>query len=120
MNLRYIINYMDRAKMAVEALLAEADIVINGDRPWDIRVHNPDFYKMVVRGGSLAFGETYMAGYWDCDQLDEMIARLFRSRVIEKALINFTNLAAYLSTFFKGSGGAKASPWNSDCKIIVT
>ncbi|HVO29066.1 MAG TPA: cyclopropane fatty acyl phospholipid synthase [Candidatus Paceibacterota bacterium] len=99
---------MDRAKVAVENLLAEADIKVNGSRPWDIRVRNDDFYARVVRGGSLAFGETYLAGYWDADRLDELIARLFSSHVTEKARVSFTNLAAYLSATVRRRG-AKSS-----------
>jgi cyclopropane-fatty-acyl-phospholipid synthase len=96
---------MDQAKEVVEKMLAEADIKINGDRPWDIRVHNENLYKAVVRGGSLAFGEAYMAGDWDCDQIDELIAHLFRSHVVDKARVSFKSIAAYLSTF--KSRGAK-------------
>lgn len=99
--------HMDQAQAVVEKMLAKADIKINGTRPWDIRVHNEDVYKAVVRGGSLAFGEAYMAGDWDCDQLDEMIARLFRSHVAEEARISFKNIAAYLSTFTTRRRGAK-------------
>jgi cyclopropane-fatty-acyl-phospholipid synthase len=31
--------------------------------------------------GSLGFGESYMAGYWDCDAIDELTERLFRSEL---------------------------------------
>lgn len=95
---------MDPARGAVERLLKEAEIKINGNEPWDIHVHNDAVYKMVVRGGSLGFGEAYMAGYWDSDRLDELIARLFRSHVVDKACVSFTNLAAYLSTFARSPG----------------
>jgi cyclopropane-fatty-acyl-phospholipid synthase len=98
---------MDQAKVVVEKMLAEADIKINGGRPWDIRVHNENIYKAVVRGGSLAFGEAYVAGDWDCDQIDEMIAHLFRSHVTDKARVSFKNIAAYLSTFTAKNRGAK-------------
>jgi len=57
-------------------LLEPADIRLNGDRPWDIRVYNPKLYKRVLRHGSIGFGEAYMEGWWDCDRLDEMFTRL--------------------------------------------
>ncbi len=98
---------MNRAKTAIEKLLKEADIEINGSRPRDIRVHNEDMYSAIVRGGSLAFGEAYMAGDWDCDAIDEMIARLFRSHVAEKARVSFTNLTAYLSAIAKSRGAKR-------------
>ena len=31
-----------------EDLLLEADIKINGDRPWDIQVYNSDLYKRIL------------------------------------------------------------------------
>jgi cyclopropane-fatty-acyl-phospholipid synthase len=98
---------MDRAKTVVEKLLKKADIEINGERPWDIHVHNDSLYKAVVRGGSLAFGEAYMAGDWDCNAIDEMIAHLFRAGVVDVARVSLTNIAAYLSTFATRDRGAK-------------
>ena len=63
---------------ALSALLAPADIHLNGDRPWDIRVHHPRLYRRVLTGWSLGLGESYMDGDWDCAQLDEMFTRLMR------------------------------------------
>jgi len=57
-------------------LLAAADIRINGDRPWDIRVHDPRVFARVFAHGSLGFGEAYMDGWWDADRLDELMARI--------------------------------------------
>lgn len=58
------------------SLLSTVDIRINGDRPWDIRVHDPRLYKRVLRDGSLGLGEAYMDSWWDCDRLDDLFARL--------------------------------------------
>lgn len=49
-------------------MLAEADIRVGGDRPWDIRVHNEGLYKRCF-GGDARSGEAYLEGWWDCDQL---------------------------------------------------
>lgn len=62
--------------MAIKELLARADVCINGDRPWDIRVHNPAFYDRIVFGGSVALGESYMDGWWDCAALDRLFDRM--------------------------------------------
>ncbi|XKL69413.1 hypothetical protein PGB90_007182 [Kerria lacca] len=51
-------------------LLSSANIQINGNRPFDIRIKNPNIYKRIVQQGSLALGESYMDGWWECDQLD--------------------------------------------------
>ena len=67
---------MDAAKRIAAGLLEGADVRIDGDRPWDIRVHNEDFYGRVLAGGSLALGESYMDGWWDCGAVDELLSRI--------------------------------------------
>lgn len=74
---------------AIAALLAEADIEVNGDRPWDMRVHNPQLYRRLLSGGSLALGETYMDGWWDCDAVDVFFHRILRAGVREKAAVSW-------------------------------
>lgn len=76
---------MFSAKKKVLRLFKEADIEIGGTRPWDIRVHNENFYASVIRGGRLALGETYMAGWWNSNQLDETVSHGLRGG-IEKNL----------------------------------
>lgn len=65
-------------------LLALADIQINGDRDWDIQVYNPDFYKRILRDGSIGVGEAYMDGWWDCSQLDQMFTYFLSARLNER------------------------------------
>lgn len=67
------------AQETAEAILAPIDVRINGDRPWDIRVQNADFYNRVIAGGSLALGESYMDGWWRCAALDQFFERLLRA-----------------------------------------
>jgi cyclopropane-fatty-acyl-phospholipid synthase len=74
------------AKEVVGNILSKADIQINGKRPWDIQVHNDKLYSRVLSGGSLALGESYMDGWWDCAALDEFFNRLLRARIDQKAL----------------------------------
>lgn len=73
-------------KATLEALLQGTDITINGDRPWDIHVHNPQFYRRVLGGGSLALGESYMDKWWDCEALDQLIYRLFKAEINSKVI----------------------------------
>jgi cyclopropane-fatty-acyl-phospholipid synthase len=63
----------------VRDLLARAGVTIDGDRPWDIQVHDERFYARMLAQGSLGVGESYMDGWWDCEQLDEFIARVLRA-----------------------------------------
>ena len=62
-------------------LLAKADIHLNGDRPWDIQIHDPATYQRILSQGSLGFGEAYMDGLWDAVQLDQLFERLFRADI---------------------------------------
>ena len=57
---------------------------IDGDRAWDIRVRNPAFYKRVLAGGSLALGESYMDGWWDCEALDQFFDKILLARLDKK------------------------------------
>lgn len=61
------------------AITEAADVRFNGDRPWDLRVHNPALYGRLMRHGSLALGDGYVNGDWDCDRIDELISRLLRA-----------------------------------------
>jgi len=65
----------------VAELLSSADVRINGDRPWDIHVHNDLFYKRLLAGGSMALGESYMDGWWDCEALDQFFDRVLTFRL---------------------------------------
>ena len=64
---------------SLAAIVQAADVQFNGERPWDLQVHNPRLYGALLRHGSLALGNGYVRGDWDCQQLDELICRLLRS-----------------------------------------
>ncbi len=72
------------SNLSIPAVLQDAldrsDVRINGNRPWDIVVHNPKFFQRLLAHGSLGLGESYMDGWWDSSELDECIARLLRSQ----------------------------------------
>lgn len=72
---------MSSSESLIAAILQKADIQINGTRPWDIQVHDPRLYDRVLGFGSLGFGEAYMDGWWDCDAVDELATRIFRSGI---------------------------------------
>jgi cyclopropane-fatty-acyl-phospholipid synthase len=66
---------------AVNDLLAGCDIKINGSRAWDPQVHDERFFQRVLGQGSLGAGEAYMDGWWDCEQLDEMLTRALHADI---------------------------------------
>jgi cyclopropane-fatty-acyl-phospholipid synthase len=74
------------SRSKVEELLAPADVIINGERPWDIKVHDDRLYTRILAQGSLGVGESYMDGWWDCDRLDEMFYRVLRADIERKVL----------------------------------
>ncbi len=63
---------MDRLRKTANELLSLAGVEINGPHYYDIQVHNDDFYQRVLSQGSLGLGESYMDGWWDCNDLDQL------------------------------------------------
>ena len=61
----------------LQDFLAHSDVKINGTRPWDIQIHNPDAIGQIITRGTLGIGESYMDGMWDCAALDECATRIF-------------------------------------------
>lgn len=62
-------------------ILKRADVRLDGSRPWDIAVRDDRLFARVTAQGSLGFGEAYMDGWWECEQIDELIARLLRANI---------------------------------------
>ena len=67
---------MFSARNWILKILASAGIQVDGPQPWDIQIHNPNFYWRVLTQGSLGLGESYMDKWWDCMALDEFFARV--------------------------------------------
>lgn len=87
---------MNLYKSAVERILALADVRVSGDRPWDIQVRDERVYRRVLLEGALGLGESYMDGWWDSADLEELIVR-FVTRGIEgraRLVPNFLGLNA--------------------------
>lgn len=61
-----------------QQLLTPADIRLNGTRPWDMKIHHPQTLERILLTGSTGLGESYMDGWWDCDQLDGFFERILR------------------------------------------
>ncbi len=76
------------SKNRISELLSHADICIDGNNPWDIKVHNANFYTRVLTDGALGAGESYMDKWWDCDQLDEFCSRVVKADLQDKIRSN--------------------------------
>ncbi len=71
-------------KSMTASLFAEAGIALDGKRPFDLRVRNQGFHDRFLAEGTLGLGESYMDGWWECDALDEMMARFSRASLSKK------------------------------------
>lgn len=67
-----------------ERLIEPADIRLDGDRPWDVRVNDQRMFQRVLSSGTLGLGEAYMDGWWDCDAIDQMVDRAHRSDIAQR------------------------------------
>ncbi len=68
----------------INKLLEAADVRIDGDRPWDIQIHDDRLYHRVLAHGSLGLGEAYMDGWWDCRRLDQFFYRVLSVELDEE------------------------------------
>lgn len=80
----------------IQKILENASIAVNGKNPWDIRVNDERFYSRVWHENSLGLGESYMDGWWDCEQLDEFINRLLRYSIQSKVKGNLRYLFRFV------------------------
>lgn len=98
------------AKTFMCSALKEADVIVGGSRPWDVRVHNETLYDRVVRQGTLGLGEAYMDGWWDCDALDVMISKALRANLEDRVRHKIPDLIIiFLSTLLNLQSVRRAS-----------
>jgi len=74
-----------RAQETVENVFAQADVRLDGARPWDIRVRKSDFADRLLAGGSMALGESFMDGWWSCQALDQLFDRILSAGLDHQA-----------------------------------
>ncbi|GBD89310.1 cyclopropane-fatty-acyl-phospholipid synthase [bacterium BMS3Abin04] len=67
-----------------EEILELAGMKINGSAPWDIQVHNKEFFRRVITEGELGIGESYMDGWWNAEKIDEMTSKILTAKLDEK------------------------------------
>ncbi len=90
---------MSSSRNFIEGVLKKADIRINGDRPQDIVVHNEDLFSKVLRYGSLGLGEAYVDGWWDANNLDVFIDKVFQAHINKSFKINLATVATVANAF---------------------
>lgn len=72
---------MNTAKDKVEALLNLADVRVNGNRPWDLRVYDDHLFQRILAQESLGLGEAYMDGWWDCERIDQFVSHVIQANL---------------------------------------
>ena len=77
-------SFMTEAERWLARQLARAGVVLNGPAPWDPQIRNPSVYDRVFRDGSVGVGESYMDGWWECEQLDEFFSRVMAAELERK------------------------------------
>lgn len=68
----------------IEDLLGEIGVTVNGNKPYDVKIHDPRLYNKILLKQSVGAGEGYVEGMWDCDQLDELYYRICRHKSYNK------------------------------------
>lgn len=65
----------------LQKVLNSCDVTLNGKRPWDVQIRDKRAYTRILCDGSVGFGESYVAGWWDVEDLDGLLDRLISSRL---------------------------------------
>lgn len=73
-----------KCKNLVAEILGLAGVKINGSNPWDIQIHNDEFYRRAITEGELGIGESYMNGWWDAENIDQFIYKILVEQLDEK------------------------------------
>jgi cyclopropane-fatty-acyl-phospholipid synthase len=64
---------------AFEAPLISAGLQLNGPRDIDPQIHDKRTFLRVLLEGTLGLGESYVEGWWDCEDLAGLISKLLQS-----------------------------------------
>lgn len=95
---------MNREKQIIESLFNGTGIRINGTNPSDPQVHNENFYRRILRQGSLGLGESYMDGSWDCERLDQFFHKVLSAEIDQKVKWNWKILFSAALGYVAGMG----------------
>jgi cyclopropane-fatty-acyl-phospholipid synthase len=87
-----------KRKILIRDLLELAGVELDGKQPWDIQVHDDRVYKRVLTEAELGLGESFMAGWWDAERVDEFICKILRVDLQNKVRHNL-KLALQLAAF---------------------
>lgn len=75
-----------QAEGILREIFDEAGVGVEGRAPGDIDVKNNAFYERFLRDASIGLGESYMDGWWECEELDLFIEKLLRIDIKKKVM----------------------------------
>jgi cyclopropane-fatty-acyl-phospholipid synthase len=84
----------------LEQLLEGTGICFNGSQPWDIHVYNSELYERIMTQGTLGLGESYMEGWWDCAQLDELFSKFCLAQIKSRVALHPESIKNGLWAYF--------------------
>ena len=89
---------------------ARSGIEFNGSNPWDIKVHDQRLFRRMVWQGTFGFAEAYLDRWWECDDLEEFMYRVYRTRAaagfkLSGILTKIINAIHLLSAHSMGHAG---------------
>lgn len=91
--------FRGRSAEIVNRLASDAGLTLGREESADLRVHDDRFYRQVLLKGSLGLGESYMAGWWESEALDEVFLKIQRAGAeddLGRARLALTRLASFL------------------------
>lgn len=75
---------LDRFRLRAERLLDTADVRLDGVRATDLAIHDDRVFARAFAHGTLGFGESYMDGDWDAEDVPGLLRRLLAARLDEQ------------------------------------
>ncbi len=98
---------MADARILLAEALEVADVRLDGDRPWDLKIKDERACARILRYQNLGLGESYMDGWVECGAIDQLIDRVLRSPLAERVRGNW-RLLPYALQGVLTNLGAKA------------
>lgn len=67
------------ARDQVGALLKGTGVILDGPNSWDPQIKNPKVFNQILTQGTLGAGESYVDGWWEVEDLSELVVRTARA-----------------------------------------
>ncbi len=89
---------MKLGERLLRRILVGTGVEINGNNPWDIQVQDSRFFWRALLFGSLGFGESYVKGWWKCQELDSMFQRLLSVDISNRIAFTIPVIISWLQS----------------------